>query len=258
MKTRERDATSSYVASLLSLRIQGDDDRAVTDGEIVSLISEFLGAGTESTADALEWTMANLVKHPQVQQKLRAEVVSCPSADRIIIEEPDLSCMPYLKAVVLESLRRHPPVSFVVRHVEADQAAKAFGVSSLLLPGSSGVTVKFLIDDIGRDPAVWSDPMAFIPERFMPGGEGEAADLTCTRDLKMMPFGAGRRICPGIALAILYVEYFVANMVREFEWREVDGQEVDLAESPGFLFTTMKHPLRGCLVPRDAEAVLVN
>ncbi|KAK3142516.1 hypothetical protein QOZ80_4BG0347520 [Eleusine coracana subsp. coracana] len=123
---------------------------------------------------------------------------------------------------------------------------------------SSGVTVKFLIDDIGRDPAVWSDPMAFIPERFMPGGEGEAADLTCTRDLKMMPFGAGRRICPGIALAILYVEYFVANMVREFEWREVDGQEVDLAESPGFLFTTMKHPLRGCLVPRDAEAVLVN
>ncbi|KAL6650772.1 hypothetical protein ACP70R_009697 [Stipagrostis hirtigluma subsp. patula] len=252
-----RDGTNdaTYVDSLLDLRIPGDGDRAVTDGEIVSLISEFLGAGTESTAAALEWTMANLVKRPELQRKLRLEVDAAAAAaacgERVVIEEADLSRMPYLKAVVLESLRRHPPVSFVVRHVECEEAAKAFGMASL---PDGGATVKFLIDDIGRDPAAWSDPMAFTPERFMPGGEGEAPDLTCTRELKMMPFGAGRRVCPGITLATLTMEYFVANLVREFEWRAADGDEVDLAESRGFLFTTMKRPLRARLVPRVRTA----
>lgn len=79
-------------------------------------------------------------------------------------------------------------------------------------------------------------------------------DLTCTRELKMMPFGAGRRICPGLAPAMLHLEYFVANLVREFEWWEVDGEEVDLAEFHGSFFTVMNRPLRARLVPRDAAA----
>ncbi|TVU13986.1 hypothetical protein EJB05_37427, partial [Eragrostis curvula] len=130
-----RDSTlfTSYVESLLDLRVHEDDERAVTDGELVSLISEFLGAGTESTATALEWTMAELVKHPEVQRKLRHEIDSISSGEqRGVIEEADLSRMPYLKAVVLESLRRHPPVPFVVRHVEGDDAtAAALGVARL-------------------------------------------------------------------------------------------------------------------------------
>ncbi|OEL25297.1 Cytochrome P450 89A2 [Dichanthelium oligosanthes] len=214
-----RDTTfTSYVESLLKLRVHEDGDRKVTDGELVSLISEFLGAGTESMASALEWTMANLVKHPELQRKLRLEVDAVTTRRDSIIEAADLSRMPYLKAVVLESLRRHPPVPFVLRHVEGQDAdaAEALG-----------------------------------PERFMPGGDGEGADLTCTRELRMMPFGAGRRICPGLAPAMLYLEYFVANLVREFEWWEADGEEVDLAEFHGSFFTVMDRPLRARLVPRD-------
>uniref|UniRef100_A0ACD5ZQW1 Uncharacterized protein n=1 Tax=Avena sativa TaxID=4498 RepID=A0ACD5ZQW1_AVESA len=247
-----RDTTGGfkcYVQSLLDLRIHEDGGRPVTDGELVSLISEFLGAGTESTAAALEWTMANLVKRPDLQQKLRIDVdaIAFACGDRVIQEAEELSRMPYLKAVVLESLRRHPPVPFVLRHVQGDDAATALAMRCGAL--DHGATVNFLVGKIGRDGAVWSDPTEFTPERFMPGGEGVSADLSCTRELKMMPFGAGRRACPGLAMAMLHLEYFVANLVREFEWWEADGDDrVDLAEFRGFFFTIMNRPLRARLV----------
>jgi hypothetical protein len=96
-----------------------------------------------------------------------------------------------------------------------------------------GATVNFLVGKIGRDPAPWSDPVSFKPERFMPGG----VDLTCTRELKMMSFGTGRRICPGLAPVMLHLEYFVTNLVREFEWWEVDSEEVNLDEFHESFFT---------------------
>ncbi|GJN08783.1 hypothetical protein PR202_ga26739 [Eleusine coracana subsp. coracana] len=252
----------SYVESLLDVRVHEEDgdNREVTDGELVSLISEFLGTGTESTATTLEWTMARLIKHPEVQRKLRDEVDAIappPPGAGGVIQEEDLPRMPYLRAVVLESLRRHPPVPFVLRHVEGghdDDAARVLGVPRLPNHGG-GATVNFRVGKINRDPAAWSDPEAFKPERFMPGGEAETVDLTCTRELRMMPFGAGRRVCPGIATAMLHLEYLVANLVREFEWKEPDGEEdVDLTESRGFFMTVMKRPLRARLLPRDDAA----
>ncbi|XP_037489155.1 cytochrome P450 89A2-like [Triticum dicoccoides] len=240
----------TYVESLLDLRIHEDGGRAVTDGELVSLISEFLGAGLESTAAALQWTMANLVKRPDLQQKLRIEVDAIGCNQRII-EEAELSRMPYLKAVVLESLRRHPPFPFVVRRMEGKEAAEAVGLTSV--PGG-GATVNFLVGKIARDAVPLSDATEFTPERFMPGGDGEDTDLTCTRELRMMPFGAGRRACPAIVPAMLHLEYFVANLVKEFEWWEADGEDnaVNLTEFRGFFITVMDRPLRARLVPRDA------
>ncbi|KAL6659845.1 hypothetical protein ACP70R_002674 [Stipagrostis hirtigluma subsp. patula] len=209
--------TITYVESLLDVRLREDGDRALTDGEIVSLMSEFLGVATETTASSLQWTMANLVKHPELQEKLRLEVDAIAGGGEGAVGEDELSRMPYLRAVVLESLRRHPPIPFA-----------------------------------------WSEPMAFVPERFMPGGEGHGVDLACSKEFKMMPFGAGKRVCPGLAQAMLHLEYFVANLVREFEWREVEGDEVDLTDLHAVILTVMKRPLRARLVPRrTAPAVAV-
>ncbi|CAM0914053.1 unnamed protein product [Alopecurus aequalis] len=249
---REPSSFKCYVESLVDLQIREDGgSRTVTDGELVSLISEFLGAGTESTAASLQWTMANLVKRPDLQRKLRVEVDAATCNQFGIIEEAELSCMPYLRAVVLESLRRHPPIPFVMRHMKREVAAKLLG---LTVP-DRGATLNFLVGKIGRDPAVWSDPAEFKPERFMPGGDGKEADLTCTREVRMMPFGAGRRACPAIAPAMLQLEYFVANLVREFEWWEADGQDnaVELTEFRGLFVTSMNRPLLARLVPRKAE-----
>lgn len=85
--------------------------------------------------------------------------------------------------------------------------------------------------------------------RLNSSGGGKEAKTTM-----MMPFGAGRRICPGMGYAILHLEYFLANLVTAFEWHQVEGEAVDLEEKPGF-FTTMQNPLRARVVPRTAPAV---
>ena len=151
--------------------------------------------------------------------------------------------MPYLKVVILEGLRKHPPGHFVLPHKAADDME----LGGYLIP--KGATVNFMVAEMGRDEQEWKNPMQFSPERFLPGGDGEGVDVTGTKAIRMMPFGVGRRICAGLGIAMLHLEYFVANMVREYEWKEVPGDEVDFAEKNEFT-VVMKKPLRPRLVPR--------
>nr|GFA69209.1 cytochrome P450 89A2-like [Tanacetum cinerariifolium] len=161
-----------------------------------------------------------------------------------VINEEDLKKMPYLKAVVLEGLRRHPPGHFVLPHSVTKEAE----VQGYTIP--QGATVTFLVAEMGLDPKVWDDPLKFKPERFLSndGSSGEF-DITGNKEIKMMPFGAGRRICPGYELALLYLEYIIANLMWYFHWTTPDGHHVDLSEKAEFV-VTMKNPLiaRGCLL----------
>ncbi|RLN04705.1 cytochrome P450 89A2-like [Panicum miliaceum] len=243
-----------YVDSILKLTIPEDGGRALTDVEIASLCSEFLAAGTESTATALQWILANLVKYPAMQDRLRDEVAGVVGADDGEVREEDLQAMPYLKAVVLEGLRRHPPGHYLFPHaVHEDTTLDGYRVPA-------GALINFAVGDIGLDEEVWDAPLEFRPERFLPGGEGEDVDLTGSKEIKMMPFGAGRRVCPGMAVALLHLEYFVANLVREFQWCEADGEEVDLTEKFE-LNVVMKRPLKVKAVPlrrlRSAPAATI-
>nr|QWT69377.1 CYP89A2 [Gynostemma pentaphyllum] len=224
----------SYVDTLLDLE-HPLEKRKLDNGEIVSICSEFLNAGTDTTSTALQWIMANLVKYPNVQEKLFEEIKEVVGNGTEEVNEEDLGKLPYLKAVVLEGLRRHPPGHFVLPHaVKEDVIFEGY-----IIPKKG--TVNFLVADMNLDPKVWEDPMEFKPERFMENGK-EMFDITGSKEIKMMPFGAGRRICPGFGLAILHLEYFVANLVWRFEWKAVDGDEVDLSEKVEFT-TVMKNPL---------------
>uniref|UniRef100_A0A0E0EZV6 Cytochrome P450 n=1 Tax=Oryza meridionalis TaxID=40149 RepID=A0A0E0EZV6_9ORYZ len=237
----------SYVDTLLDLRLPEDDNRALTDKEMVSLCSEFLDAGTDTMSTALQWIMAELVKNPSIQAKLHDEIKATVGDDHEGVGEEDTQKMPYLKAVILEGLRKHPPGHFVLAH----KAAEDIEVGGYLIP--KGATVNFMVAEMGRDEREWENPMQFMPERFLPGGDGEGVDITGSKRIRMMPFGVGRRMCAGINTAMLHLEYFVANMVREFEWKAVAGDEVDFAEK--FEFTTvMAKPLRAQL-ERDAIAM---
>lgn len=234
-----KDYVQSYVDTLLDLELP-DEKRKLNENEIISLCSEFLNGGTDTTDTTLQWIMANLVKNPEIQERLYQEIKGVAGEEAKEIEEEEAHKMPYLKAVVLEGLRRHPPGHMVLPHSVTEDTV----LGGYKIPKKG--TVNFMVAEIGRDPAVWDEPMAFKPERFM--GE-ESVDITGSRGIKMMPFGAGRRICPGIGLAMLHLEYYVANMVREFEWKEVKGCEVDLAEKVEFT-VVMKHPLKARAVPR--------
>ncbi|GJN19879.1 hypothetical protein PR202_gb07194 [Eleusine coracana subsp. coracana] len=241
----------AYVDTLLDLRLPNEEDghdRALTDDEMANLCSEFLTAGTDTTSTALQWIMAELVKNPSIQAKLHAEIEStCNTNQDEEVSEEDTHAMPYLKAVVLEGLRRHPPAHFVLTH----KAAEDVEVGGYTIP--KGAAVNFTVAEMGWDAREWDRPMEFVPERFLPGGEGDGVDVTGSREIRMMPFGAGRRICAGLGVAMLHLEYFVANLVREFEWKEVPGHEVDLTETQEFT-TVMKKPLRASLVPRRNQS----
>ncbi|XXG56948.1 hypothetical protein AAC387_Pa03g4240 [Persea americana] len=231
----------SYVDSLLDLELQDEGGRKLTEGEIVSLCSEFLNAGTDTTSTSLQWIMANLVKHPEIQQKLVDEIERVVGKEAEIVREEDLNAMPYLKAVIMEGLRRHPPGHFVLPHAVSEEVT----FEGYVIPKDA--TINFLVAEMGWDEKVWKEAMAFKPERFLDGGE--KVDITGSREIKMMPFGVGRRICPGLNLAMLHLEYFVANLVKEFKWKTVDGEEVDLTEKQEFT-TVMMKPLKTKITAR--------
>ncbi|KAL6839787.1 hypothetical protein ACP4OV_030475 [Aristida adscensionis] len=233
-----------YVDTLIDLRVPdedagGEDDvpsrRAVADDEMVSLLSEFLGASTEAAASCIEWTLAHLVRRPEVQAKLRRELTGDEhSAER-------LRGLPYLHAVLLESLRLHPPVPFLMRHVDGDVHAAAVG-GEAVPPG--GARVLFLIRDMARDARDWTEPGEFRPERFLAGGEAEGVGaVPGPKEMRMMPFGAGRRYCPGAGMGMMHVKCFLAALVREFEWAAPAAGGVDMTELDGF-FKVMRTPLR--------------
>ncbi|KAL6629696.1 hypothetical protein ACP70R_029461 [Stipagrostis hirtigluma subsp. patula] len=236
----DADGPPCYADSLLALRVADEGDRALTDAEVVSLCSEFLNAGTDTTLTLLEWIMAELVNRPDVQAKVYEEVKSKPE-----LSDGDLQEAPYLKAVVLEGLRLHPPGHFVLPHgVQSDAEIGGYAVPK-------GAEVNFLLAGFGRDETAWAAPLEFRPERFLGGGEGCDVDITGSREIKMMPFGAGRRMCPGYTLGMLHVEFLVGSLVRELEWLPpVEGEAVNMTEMLDFT-TVMKHPLRARIIPRS-------
>ncbi|KAJ8632604.1 hypothetical protein MRB53_025940 [Persea americana] len=230
----------SYVDSLLGLE-HPDGGRKLTEGEIVSLCSEFLTAGTDTTTTSLQWIMANLVKHQDVQAKLVEEIEGVLGKEAEEVREEDLNKLHYLKAVILEGLRRHLPTHFLLPHAVSEEVT----LEGYVIP--KGATVNFMVAEMGWDEKVWGEPMAFRPERFLDGGE--KVDITGSREIKMVPFGAGRRICPALNLAMLHLQYFVANLVKEFEWKPAEGEEVDLSEKLEFT-VVMKNPLKAKITRR--------
>ncbi|KAJ9179752.1 hypothetical protein P3X46_008085 [Hevea brasiliensis] len=231
----------SYVDTLLDLQLP-HENRKLEEGEIVSLCSEFLDGGTDTTSTALQWIFANLVKYPHIQEKLFMEIKDVVGEEQEV-KDDHLHRMPYLKAVILEGLRRHPPGHFVLPHAVTQDTV----LDGFVVPKNG--TINFMVAEMGRDPNVWEDPMAFNPERFLNTEGGEAFDVTGSREIKMMPFGVGRRICPGYGLAMLHLEYFVANLVWNFKWMAADGDEVDLSEKQEFT-VVMKNPLKAQISPR--------
>ncbi|KAK7386903.1 hypothetical protein VNO78_27266 [Psophocarpus tetragonolobus] len=238
----EKGDSICYVDSLLKLRLP-EENRELEEGEVVALCSEFLTGGTDTTSTALEWVMANLVKYSHIQQRVVEEIEKVVGGrEKREVKEEDLNKLAYLKAVILEGLRRHPPSHFLVPHEVREDVV----LNGYLVPKNGSVNV--MVAEIGWDQRVWEDPMAFKPERFL-GSEFEGFDIIGRKEIKMMPFGVGRRACPAYNLAMLHLEYFVANLVWNFQWKASNGGSVDLSSKQEFTMV-MKHPLQAQIYPR--------
>ncbi|KAL3523618.1 hypothetical protein ACH5RR_016452 [Cinchona calisaya] len=232
-------ALFSYLDTLFDLKIEGRNS-APSNAELVTLCSEFLNGGTDTTGTAIEWAIARMIENPEIQTRLYEEI-RCVVGDRKV-DEKDTEEMPYLNAVVKELLRKHPPTYFVLTHA-VTEPAKLGGYD---IP--KGTNVEFFSSGIAEDPKIWSDPLKFDPDRFLSGRED--ADITGVTGVKMLPFGVGRRICPGLGMATVHVHLMLARMVQEFEWSAYPkNSKVDFSEKLEFT-VVMKNPLRAHVKPR--------
>ncbi|RCV42954.1 hypothetical protein SETIT_9G257000v2 [Setaria italica] len=236
------DDNADFVDVLLSL----EGDEKLGEDDMVAVLWEMIFRGTDTTALLTEWCMAELVRHPAVQARLRAEVDATVAAGGCPTDS-DVARMPYLQAVVKETLRAHPPGPLLswARLATADVPLS----NGMVVP--AGTTAMVNMWAITHDPAVWADPYAFAPERFLPSEGGADVDVR-GGDLRLAPFGAGRRVCPGKNLGLATVGLWVARLVHAFEWALPDGAPPVCLDEVLKLSLEMKTPLAAAAVPRAA------
>ncbi|CAN6242337.1 unnamed protein product [Urochloa humidicola] len=219
------------------LEMQASDPEAYSDKVIRALCLSILQTGTDTSSGTIEWAMALLLNHPSAMAKARAEIDEVVGTARVL-EESDLPNLPYLQLVVRETLRLHP---IAPHESSADTSVVAGGYD---IPAGTMLLVN--VHAMQRDARVWGDDAArFSPERF----EGGRSDGKW-----MLPFGMGRRHCPGEGLAMKVVSVALGTLVQCFEWRRVGDEEVDMAEGSG-LTVPKAVPLEALYWPRP-EMVL--
>lgn len=176
-------------------------------------------AGTDTSAVTLEWAMSNLLNHPRILEKSRAELDDQVGQQKLM-DEPDLSKLPYLQNIISETLRLCPPAPLLVPHLSSDDCT----ISGYDMPRDTILLVNSWA--IQRDPKLWSDAERFKPERF------ETKEVETT-SYKLMPFGVGRRACPGAGLAQRVVGLSLGSLIQCFEWKRISDEEIDMSEGKG-------------------------
>lgn len=189
-------------------------------------------AGTDTSALTIEWALSELINNPLVMDKARQEINDVVGNNRIV-EESDLINLPYLQALVKETLRIHPTGPLIVR--ESSENCSILGYE---IQAKTQLFVN--VWAIGRDPNHWANPLEFRPERFI----SEVGNLDVRgQHFHLLPFGSGRRGCPGTSLALQVVQTNLAVMIQCFEWKIKGGSViVDMEEKPG-LTLSRAHPL---------------
>ncbi|KAG9439428.1 hypothetical protein H6P81_019593 [Aristolochia fimbriata] len=254
----EDHADSSTTSDLLSVLIKMKRDGTAVDGvyitdiEIKALLLNLFTAGTDTSSSTTEWAMAELIRHPEILTRVQRELDSVVGRDRFVTES-DIPDLHYLQAVVKETFRLHPSTPLSLPRM----AAESCEIDGYRVPKNSTLLVN--VWAIGRDPEVWTDPLEFRPERFLPGGEAADVDVR-GNDFEVIPFGAGRRICAGVALGLRAVQFMTASLVHGFDWTLPEGQvseKLDMEEAYG-LTLQRAVPLKVKPRPRLAPHVYNN
>ncbi|KAE8731180.1 putative Cytochrome P450 [Hibiscus syriacus] len=205
--------------------------------DIKSFLLDIFMAGTDTSSSAMQWAMGELINKPKALKKLREEIDSVVRPDRVV-KESDIPNLPYLRAVIRETLRLHPSAPLIIRECGED-----CNVNGFLVKSKTRVIVN--VYAVMRDPHSWANPNEFDPERFLGSSDekiGEHQMEFKGQNFRFLPFGSGRRGCPGASLAMLVMHAAVGSLVQCFEWEVKGGERVDLSPGPGFA-TEMARPL---------------
>ncbi|CAL4985299.1 unnamed protein product [Urochloa decumbens] len=211
---------------LLRLQKEGTTPIPLTNEVIVTVMFDMFGAGSDTSSTLMNWCMTELVRSPAVMAKVQYEVREAFKGKRTITED-DLKELSYLKLVIKETLRLHPPVPLMLPR-KCRETCKVMGYD---IPKGTVVFVNAWA--IGRNPKYWDDPEEFKPERF----ENCNLDYKGT-NYEFLPFGSGRRICPGINIGLANIDLALASLLYHFDWKLPDGMEpkdIDVREAIGLI-----------------------
>lgn len=206
-------------------------------------MQEMIFRGTDAIAVLIEWILARVVLHQDIQSKMHEEL------DKVVgrkqpVKESDIQSLIYLQAVIKEVLRLHPPGPLL--------SWARLAITDTIIDGHyipAGTTAMVNMWAIGRDPSVWSDPLNFMPERFVNCHAVDVDFSVMGSDLRLAPFGSGRRSCPGKTLGLTTVSFWVATLLNEFVWIPAAEREVNLTEVLK-LSCELAHPLKVKALPR--------
>ncbi|KAL1175114.1 hypothetical protein V6Z11_A04G066800 [Gossypium hirsutum] len=219
-KGRSKDENKENLVDVL-LRIQKDGEFPLTDNNVKAVILDIFSGGSETSAGAVEWALSEMIKNPRVMTKAQAEVRQVFQG-KGNVDETGIHQLKYLKCVIKETLRLHPVIPLLIPR----ESMKNCVVNGFEIPAKTRVIVNAWA--IGRDPNHWVEPEKFEPERFVKS----SVDFIGT-NFEFIPFGAGRRVCPGILFALPNVELPLAQLLFHFDWKLPRGmkqEDIDMTE----------------------------
>ncbi|XP_023771476.1 flavonoid 3'-monooxygenase CYP75B137 [Lactuca sativa] len=219
-----------FLQILLELKEQKGAPTSYNFDQIKALLMNIVTAATVTISIMVEWAMAEILHNAAVKKKIVEELTEVVGTNNIV-EESHLTKLSYLDAAIKETLRLHPPLPLLV-HRCPDEACIVGGYT---IP--KGTVVYLNVWAIHRDPQNWSNPLEFKPERFLNGKWDYSGN-----NFKYLPFGSGRRMCPGVNLGEKMLMYTVASLLHSFEWSFPEGEELELSDEYGFL-TKKRKPL---------------
>ncbi|XP_030937206.1 cytochrome P450 78A5 [Quercus lobata] len=228
--------SGDFVDVLLDL----EKENRLSDSDMIAVLWEMIFRGTDTVAILLEWILARMVLHPDIQAQAQSEIDTVVGTSRLV-SDSDLPNLPYLHAIVKETLRMHPPGPLLSW---ARLAIHDTHIGQNFIP--AGTTAMVNMWAITHDEQVWSEPNEFKPERFM---KEDVAIMGS--DLRLAPFGSGRRVCPGKAMGIATVQLWLAQLLQSFKWIPSEHCSVDVSECLK-LSLEMKNSLVCMAVPRVA------
>ncbi|XP_021691637.2 cytochrome P450 81Q32 [Hevea brasiliensis] len=202
------------------LTLQQSDPDCYTDQTIKSLMLLLLAAGTDTSAVTMEWAMSLLVNNPEILKKAQSEIDNVVGQDHLM-NESDALKIPYLHCIISEVMRMYPAGPLLVPHESSEECS----IGGYRVPPGTMLLVNMW--SIQNDPRVWEEPKKFKPERF------EGCEAGVRDGFRLMPFGSGRRSCPGEGLALRMVGLTLGSVLQCFEWERVGKEMVDMTEGVG-------------------------
>ncbi|RLN41953.1 premnaspirodiene oxygenase-like [Panicum miliaceum] len=245
-------AEENLVDVLIGLQEKGGFGFHLNNSRIKAIILDMFAGGTGTSASAMEWGMSELMRNPAVMKKLQGQIREA-FRGKAVVTEADLQQqqaagnLRYLKLVIKEALRLHPPAPLLVPR----ESIEACELDGYTIPAKSRVIINAFA--IARDPRYWDDAEEFKPERF----EAGTVDFTGS-SYEFLPFGSGRRMCPGFNYGLASMELALVGMLYHFDWSLPEGvEEVDMKEAPG-LGVRRRSPLMLCATPFVVPAAVVS